>query len=30
MGAVFSGGIGPSVVHKSHNREPHVPVILPC
>ena len=30
MGAVFGGGIGPLVMHKSRDREPHVPVILPC
>ena len=30
MGAVFGGGIGPLVMHKSCNREPCVPVILPC
>ena len=30
MGAVFGGGVGPLVMHKSHNREPCIPVILPC
>ena len=30
MGAVFGGGVRPSVMHKGHNGEPCIPVILPC
>ena len=30
MRAVFGGGVGPSVMHESHNGEPCIPIILPC
>ena len=30
MGAAFGGGIGPLVMYKSHDREPHIPIILSC
>ena len=28
--ATFSGGIGPSIVHKGRNGEPRFPIILSC
>ena len=28
--AVFSGHVGPTIMYKSRNGEPHIPVILSC